>query len=116
MLKRVFACTGLGVAFVFVTALQGTFESCQRFRKESWETAPLPKHQIELTSLPDRAGLTCQRVRFFSAEMNEPRFFLALSPKGAKPGEVFILNHGWFDRPEFLLTDLKVDQAYSALW
>ena len=36
-------------------------------------------------------------------------------PKGTKPVEVFILNHGWFDRPEFLLSDLKVDQAYSAL-
>lgn len=95
--------------------LAGTFESCQRFRHESWETAPLEKGQIEVTPLPDRAGLTVQRVRFFSTELNEPRFFIALAPKDTKPGEVFILNHGWFDRPEFLLSDLKVDQAYGAL-
>jgi enterochelin esterase-like enzyme len=105
----------LGAAFALMTTLTGTFESCQRFRHESWETAPLDKGQIEVTPQPDRAGLSVQRVRFFSAEMNEPRFFITLAPKGSKPTEVFILNHGWFDRPEFLLTDLKVDAAYSAL-
>ena len=102
-------------AVTLVAALAGMFESCRRFRHEPWETAPLQKGQIEVTPMPDRGGLTYQRVRFFSTEMNQPRFFLALSPKGGKPVEVFILNHGWFDRPEFLLTDLKVDEAYGAL-
>jgi enterochelin esterase-like enzyme len=31
------------------------------------------------------------------------------------PSEVFILNHGWWDRPEDLLKDLKVDQVYDEM-
>jgi len=78
--------------------------------------------------LSERAHLTVERVRFWSREMNEPRFFLALVPKTspktsaksspetqAAPSEVFILNHGWRDRPEDLLKHLKVDQVYDEM-
>jgi hypothetical protein len=55
-------------------------------------------------------------VRFWSKEMNEPRFFLALVPKTpVAPSEVLILNHGWWDRPEGLLQYLKVDQVYDEM-
>jgi enterochelin esterase-like enzyme len=48
--------------------------------------------------------------------MDEPRYFLALVPKTpVHPTEVFILNHGWFDRPEYLLKYLRVDQVYDGM-
>ena len=57
-----------------------------------------------------------ERIRFWSEEMNEPRFFLALVPKTpASPPEAFILNHGWFDRPEYMPKYLKVDEVYDAM-
>jgi enterochelin esterase-like enzyme len=60
--------------------------------------------------------LHIDRVRFYSAEVGEPRFFLALVPEGLGAAEsVFILNHGWWDRPEDLLRELKVDQVYARL-
>ncbi len=89
---------------------------CGATRKEPWETAPVKPGEIEVTLLPDRNGLRVERIRFFSVEMSEPRFFLALLPKvDGNLGEILILNHGWFDRPEYLLTELKVDAAYSRL-
>jgi enterochelin esterase-like enzyme len=85
-------------------------------KKEPWETAPLRADQVEVTPIADQSNLSIERVRFFSAEMHEPRFFIALVPKTkAPPADVFILNHGWFDRPEYLLTYLKVDQVYGEL-
>jgi enterochelin esterase-like enzyme len=99
-----------------LTAILGTSGSCERFRKETWEKAPLRKDQVEVTRLVEHANLTIERVRFFSEEMNEPRFFLVLVPRTEGPPDgAFILNHGWFDRPESLLTDLKVDRVYVAL-
>jgi enterochelin esterase-like enzyme len=85
--------------------------------KEPFEKAPLSPGQIEVVRLSERANLTVERVRFWSNEMNEPRFFLALIPKTTKtqPSEVFILNHGWWDRPEDLLQYLKVDQVYDEM-
>jgi putative tributyrin esterase len=88
--------------------------------KEPFEKAPLAPGQIEVARLSERANLTVERVRFWSNEMNEPRFFLALIPKlkiktHAPPSEVFILNHGWWDRPEDLLQYLKVDQVYDEM-
>ena len=89
---------------------------CERDRKEPWETAPLARGQVEVTTLGAQPNVGIERVRFFSAEMDAPRFFLALIPRGEKrPQEVFILNHGWFDRPELLLRELKVDTVYAAL-
>jgi enterochelin esterase-like enzyme len=71
---------------------------------------------VEVTALQQESNLRVERVRFFSAEMNEPRFFLALIPQTkTPPADVFILNHGWFDRPEYLLTYLKVDEVYGEL-
>jgi enterochelin esterase-like enzyme len=97
-------------------AIVGTLTSCERFKVEPWEKVPLEKNQIEVTRVGEQANLTIERVRFFSEEMNGPRFFLALVPKTEKPlDRVFILNHGWFDRPESLLTYLKVDQTYAGL-
>ncbi len=93
--------------------------ACRRMHKEAFEKAPLAPGQIEVVRLSERANLAVERVRFWSKEMNEPRFFLALIPKTPKtqaaPSEVFILNHGWWDRPEDLLQDLKVDQVYDEM-
>jgi enterochelin esterase-like enzyme len=91
-----------------------------RQRKEPFEKVPLVPGQIEVTRLSERANLVVDRIRFWSNEMNEPRFFLALVPKTAPkskvaPSEVLILNHGWRDRPEDLLKYLKVDQVYDEM-
>jgi enterochelin esterase-like enzyme len=84
--------------------------------KEAFEKAPLAPGQIEVVRLSERANLAVERVRFWSEEMNEPRFFLALVPKTqVAPSEVFILNHGWRDRPEDLLKHLQVDQVYDQM-
>jgi len=56
------------------------------------------------------------RVRFYSRELGEPRFFLVLKPHGADaPRDVWILNHGWADRPETLLEKLRLKATYSRL-
>jgi enterochelin esterase-like enzyme len=84
--------------------------------KEAFEKAPLAPGQIEVVRLSERTNLTVERIRFWSKEMNEPRFFLALVPKSPVAlSEVFILNHGWRDRPEDLLKHLKVDQVYDEM-
>jgi enterochelin esterase-like enzyme len=84
--------------------------------KEAFEKAPLAPGQIEVVRLAERTNLAVERIRFWSKEMNEPRFFLALVPKTqVAPSEVFILNHGWRDRPEDLLKHLKVDQVYDEM-
>ena len=90
--------------------------ACWRMHKEPFEKAPLAPDQIEVVRLSERTNLVVERIRFWSNEMNESRFFLALVPKtqGA-PSEVFILNHGWSDRPEYLLRYLKVDQVYDEM-
>jgi enterochelin esterase-like enzyme len=60
--------------------------------------------------------LNIDRVRFRSAELDEPRFFVALVPAGtATVSDVLFLNHGWADRPEELLRALKIDQVYTSL-
>jgi enterochelin esterase-like enzyme len=91
-----------------------------RQHKEAFEKAPLAPGQIEVVRLSERANLAVERIRFWSKEMNEPRFFLALVPKTlprnkVAPSEVLILNHGWRDRPEDLLKHLKVDQVYDEM-
>lgn len=87
-----------------------------RQHKEAFEKAPLAPGEIEVVRLSERPNLVVERVRFWSKEMNEPRFFLALVPKTqVAPSEVFILNHGWRDRPEDLLKYLKVDQVYDEM-
>ena len=92
------------------------FLSACRQHKEAFEKAPLSPGQIEVARLSERTNLYVERVRFWSNEMNEPRFFLALIPKTkVAPSEVFILNHGWRDRPEDLLKHLKVDQVYDEM-
>jgi len=90
--------------------------ACRRMHKEAFEKAPLAPGQIEVVRLSERSNLIVERIRFWSKEMNEPRFFLALIPKTQPaPSEAFILNHGWWDRPEDLLQDLKVDQVYDEM-
>jgi enterochelin esterase-like enzyme len=93
--------------------------ACQE-HKEAFEKAPLAPGQIEAVRLSERSYLVVERIRFWSKEMNEPRFFIALVPKTspktpAAPSEVFILNHGWRDRPEDLLKHVKVDQVYDEM-
>lgn len=90
--------------------------ACGRMHKEPFEKAPLAPDQIVRVRLAERPNLVVERIRFWSREMNEPRFFLALVPKTkAPPSEVLILNHGWSDRPEYLLRYLKVDQVYDEM-
>ncbi len=89
---------------------------CGHVKKEAWEKAPLAPARVETTRLPDASGLSVDRVRFFSRTTNEARFFLALSPRTAQPLEwVIILNHGWFDRPEEMITELKADRIFAGL-
>lgn len=111
--------------------------SCGRMHKEPFERAPLGRGEIQVVRLGEESHLSIDRVRFWSDEMNEPRFFLALIPKAPvtaseslpakssaanpaaatpfRPSEVFILNHGWTDRPEYLLDDLHVDRVYNEM-
>src|ERR1039457_2143549 len=80
--------------------------------KQPFEKAPLVAGQLETARLAQRSHLVVERLRFWWAQMNEPRFFLALVPKApATSPRVFILNHGWFDRPEDLLVHLQVDEV-----
>ncbi len=96
----------------FVASL--TLFSCRR--QLPFEKVPLTPGQVEFASLSETANLKVERLRFWSDELKEPRFFLTLVPKTmAKLRDVFILNHGWWDRPEDLLTDLKVDQVYDGM-
>jgi enterochelin esterase-like enzyme len=86
------------------------------WRKYPFEKVPLARGQVETARISETAHLTVERIRFWSEEMDEPRFFLALVPKTpASLSEAFILNHGWFDRPEYLLRYLKVDQVFDAM-
>jgi len=90
--------------------------ACGKMHKEPFENVPLPPGQTQVARLSERSNLVVERIRFWSNEMNEPRFFLALVPKSrVAPSEVFILNHGWSDRPEYLLRYLKVDQVYDEM-
>jgi enterochelin esterase-like enzyme len=105
-----------GVAIAATLLLPALVLVASRPHKEAFEKAPLAPGQIEVVRLSERAHLSVERIRFWSNEMNEPRFFLALVPKTqVAPSEVFILNHGWRDRPEDLLKHLKVDQVYDEM-
>lgn len=100
---------GLGVAGLFGYG-------CAARRQEPWEKAPLAPTQVQRTQLSENGAVRVERVRFYSAVMKEPRFFLVLVPKGDEPvRDVFILNHGWWDRPESLLKELRVDAVYGDL-
>ncbi|HXM39748.1 MAG TPA: alpha/beta hydrolase-fold protein [Bryobacteraceae bacterium] len=101
---------GVPIAFALLSLL-----GCRR-HKEPFEKVPLQRGEVEFAKGPETANLTVERIRFWSDQMDEPRYFLALAPKTpAHPSEVFILNHGWFDRPEYLLKYLKVDQVYDGM-
>jgi len=92
-----------------------SFIGCN-WRKEPFEKVALAHGQVEVAQISETAQLTIERIRFWSDALNEPRFFLALVPKTpASRAEAFILNHGYWDRPEYLLTDLKVDQVYDGM-
>jgi enterochelin esterase-like enzyme len=97
----------------FTFAVLSLFASRSQY---PFEKVPLPRDRVEVARVSETANLTVERIRFWSEEMNEPRFFLALVPKTpARLTEAFILNHGWFDRPEYLLKYLKVDEVYDAM-
>ena len=90
--------------------------SCAWPKREAWERAPLPAAGVESRRLVSGPPFHIDRVRFHSAELDEPRFFLALVPDGVGAVEdVLIFNHGWWDRPEDLLRELKVDRVYARL-
>jgi hypothetical protein len=56
------------------------FGGCRRMHKEPFEKAPLAPGQVEAVRLSERPNLVVERLRFWSAELNEPRFLLALVP------------------------------------
>lgn len=90
--------------------------ACTSVRREAWETAPLPQDGLEITRLQSGPALNIDRVRFWFAELQEPRFFLALVPAGVRQvTRVLVLNHGWADRPEDLLRELRVAEVYTAM-
>jgi len=90
--------------------------ACTRHRVASWERAPVRPGQVESVRVALGPEFQVDRVRFFSKELEKPRFFLVLTPVGDPPPEqVLILNHGWSDRPEDLMTSLGVDDAYATL-
>ncbi len=111
----------LGLVLIAVVTLPALYLLASRQHKEPFEKVPLAPGQIEVVRLSERTNLSVERIRFWSREMNEPRFFLALVPKPqvipskVAPAEVLILNHGWRDRPEDLLKHLKVDQVYDEM-
>ena len=97
---------------LFLTAASFFVGGCRRMNKQPFEKVPLAPGQLETARLSERSNLVVDRLRFWSAELKEPRFFLALVPKApATSPRVFILNHGWFDRPEDLLVHLHVDEV-----
>jgi enterochelin esterase-like enzyme len=102
-----------------VRAVPFTFAVLSLFARRShyaFEKAPLARGEVDTTRISEKTNLVVERIRFWSDVMNEPRFFLALVPKTPPQlGEAFILNHGWFDRPEYLLTYLKVDEVYDSM-
>ena len=94
-----------------------SMSSRKRLKMEAFEKAPLAPGQIEVTRLSETGLHVVYRIRFWSQRMKQPRYFLVLVPKAPLRAEVaFILNHGWFDRPEYMLQYLHVaDECDAAL-
>jgi enterochelin esterase-like enzyme len=104
------------VAVPLALLLTALAVGCSWPKRERWELAPLPPDGVELTRLVTGPPLHLDRIRFHSAEVGEPRFFLALVPAGVdRVEDVLIFNHGWWDRPEDLLRELKIDQVHARL-
>jgi putative tributyrin esterase len=89
--------------------------SCSWPKREPWELAPLPPGGIEVTKLASEPPLDIERVRFQSRATGDKRFFIALVPSARPVRDVLIFNHGWWDRPEDLLRELKIDRVYARL-
>ena len=88
--------------------------SRKRLKMEAFEKAPLTPGQIEVEQVSETGHLTIDRLRIWSESLQQPRFFLVLAPKAPlRASEAFILNHGWFDRPEYMLQYLHVDEIYD---
>ena len=93
-----------------------SMSSRKRLKAEAFERVPLASGQIEVTRISETRLLVVDRIRFWSERMQQPRYFLVLAPKAPLLAEAaFILNHGWFDRPEYILTNLQVGKAYDTL-
>lgn len=90
--------------------------ACHSRRVAPWERVPLKPGQIDTVHLSTGPDFQVDRVRFYSEEEPHERFFLVLTPVSAAPvRNVFVLNHGWKDRPEDLISSLHVDTAYGEL-
>ena len=93
-----------------------SMSSRNRLKMEAFEKAPLAPGQIEVMRLSETRLLVVDRIRFWSERMKQPRYFLVLAPKAPLRAEdAFILNHGWFDRPEYMLQYLHVADEYDAV-
>jgi enterochelin esterase-like enzyme len=94
----------------------GAFSLFSCRRQYPFEKVPLSPGQLEVVRISETPTLAIDRIRFWSGEMGQPRFFLALIAKRAPAAPpVFILNHGWWDRPEDLLEHLHVDTVYASM-
>jgi len=82
--------------------------------KQPFEKAPLVPGQIETARLPSgpKPG-GWNGLRFWSAEMNEPRFMLVLVPRLCQlsAARLHLKPRLGTDRPEDLLVHLKVDEV-----
>jgi hypothetical protein len=108
--QRVAYWLGTVVMGLAVLASRG----CRAAWKAPWERAPLGRGAVEATSLRSGPVFDLERVRFWSRELDEPRFVLVLKPHGGPPPrDAWILNHGWADRPEILLEELGIEARYS---
>ena len=93
-----------------------SMSSRHRLKMDAFEKVPLAPRQIDVTHLSETRLLVVDRIRFWSERMKQPRYLLVLAPKAPLRAETaFILNHGWFDRPEYMLTNLQVGEAYDTL-
>ena len=59
-----------------------------RSSREPWELVPLNEGQVEVTRLRTGTEVQIDRLRFFSKELGEPRFLIAITSVGSEPLEV----------------------------
>ena len=99
----------LGVALLASAA-------CRGLDRLPWELVPLPPAGVDQSRTVDGPVIHIDRVRFHSASMGDDRYFLALVPNGPEPvTRIMIINHGWYDRPEYLVEHLAIDRVYADL-
>jgi enterochelin esterase-like enzyme len=107
--SRLVSVSCVGLALLALAACQGP-------GRLPWEMVPLPPNGIGQSRIADGPDIHIDRVRFHSARMGDDRYFLVMVPNGPEPvTHLVVINHGWLDRPEYLLEHLAIDRVYSDL-